>query len=146
MAFAVLDSPCHELWEWVEHQDDAELHAAVCALPRGHAPVPDRPGAVLRFWRGGFVSDGGNRMRCGGKGRLHRIAYHREERAAVPLNGGSQERQMACDSRRHRDLVPLPERGTALDVGEEEGDGAGGKIGHEPLQTLGWTWCCPIVA
>ena len=25
-------------------------------------------------------------------------------------------------------------------VGEEEGNGAGGEIGHDPLQTLGWTW------
>src|SRR5215213_5475067 len=34
----------------------------------------------------------------------------------------------------------------SLDVGEEEGDGAAGQIGHCPLQILGWTWCCPIVA
>ena len=53
---------------------------------------------------------------------------------------------MACDSRGHRHLVLLPERGAALDIGEEEGDGAGGEIGHDPLQTLGGTWCCSIVA
>ena len=44
------------------------------------------------------------------------------------------QRQMALDGSRHRHPVPLPERGTALDVGEEEGDGAGGQIGHDPLQ------------
>jgi hypothetical protein len=36
--------------------------------------------------------------------------------------------------------------GAALDVGEEEGHGAGWEIGHDPLQSLGGTWCCPIVA
>src|SRR5215212_7682617 len=34
----------------------------------------------------------------------------------------------------------------SLDVREEEGDGTAGEIGHARLQTLGWTWCCPIVA
>ena len=42
--------------------------------------------------------------------------------------------------------TPLPARGTALDFSKEEGDGAGGEIGHDPLQTLGWTRCCSIVA
>ena len=43
-------------------------------------------------------------------------------------------------------LLPAPERGAPLDVGEEEGHGAAGEIGHGPLQMFGWTWCCPIVA
>jgi hypothetical protein len=33
----------------------------------------------------------------------------------------------------HRRPVALPERGAALDVGEEEGDGAAGKIGHAAI-------------
>jgi hypothetical protein len=36
--------------------------------------------------------------------------------------------------------------GAALDVGEEKGDGARGKIGHDPLHGLSWTWFCPIGA
>jgi len=36
--------------------------------------------------------------------------------------------------------------GAGLDVSEEESDGAAGEIGHDPLQTLGWTWFYPIVA
>jgi hypothetical protein len=46
----------------------------------------------------------------------------------------------------HRRAVPLPERRAPFDIGEQEGDGAAGKIGHDPLQMLGWTWCCSIVA
>ena len=46
---------------------------------------------------------------------------------------------VAGDGGRHRRAVPLPERGAALDVGEEEGDGAGGRSGMDPLQMLGWT-------
>jgi hypothetical protein len=42
--------------------------------------------------------------------------------------------------------VSLPERGAALDVGEEKGDGAGGEIGHDPLQTLGEMLFGTIVA
>jgi hypothetical protein len=42
--------------------------------------------------------------------------------------------------------IPLPERGTALDVSKEEGDGTGREIGHDPLQSLGGTRCCSIVA
>jgi hypothetical protein len=42
--------------------------------------------------------------------------------------------------------IPLPERGTAFDVGEEEGDSAGGEIGLDPFQTLRWTWYCSILA
>jgi hypothetical protein len=32
------------------------------------------------------------------------------------------------------------------DFCDEEGDGTGGEIGHDPLQTLGGMWCLPIVA
>src|SRR3954468_14986593 len=46
----------------------------------------------------------------------------------------------------HRRLILLPKRSTPLDIREEEGDGAAGKIGHDPLQKLGWMWFCSIVA
>ena len=45
-----------------------------------------------------------------------------------------QDGQLPIDRGTHGGPVPLPERGAALDVGEEEGDGAGGEIGHGPLQ------------
>ena len=62
------------------------------------------------------------------------------------LDSRIEQSDVALDGRGHRRPVPLPERGAALDVGEEEGDGTGGEIGHDPLQTLGGTWCVPIVA
>src|SRR5215212_3249752 len=37
---------------------------------------------------------------------------------------------MALDGHGHQRPIALPERGAALDVGEEKGDGAGGKIRH----------------
>ena len=40
---------------------------------------------------------------------------------------------MAVDREAHRHLVPFPERGTALDVGEEKGDGAGWELSHGVL-------------
>ena len=52
----------------------------------------------------------------------------------LSLHGCVEQVEVALDGGRHRYLVSLPERGTALDVGEEEGDGAGGKIGHDPTQ------------
>ena len=75
---------------------------------------------------------GGDGIRCRGEGRLHGIADRLEEHAAVGLDGRAQQGEVALDRGRHRRPVPLPQRGAALDVGEEEGDGAGGKIGHGP--------------
>jgi hypothetical protein len=45
-----------------------------------------------------------------------------------PLRGGS------CDF--HHSLIMLPEHGTSLDVGEEEGDGAKGETGHDPSHCM----------
>ncbi len=61
-------------------------------------------------------------------------------------DGRPQERQWRATAVAIADLVPLPQRGAALDVGEEEGDGAGGEIGHDPLQRCGLSWSWPIVA
>ncbi len=47
---------------------------------------------------------------------------------------------MAGDSGGHRHLVPLPERSAAFDIGEEEGDGAGGEIGHVRSKDPGPSW------
>jgi hypothetical protein len=43
-------------------------------------------------------------------------------------------------------VVLLPERGAALDVGEEKGNRARGEIGRDPLQTLGEMLFGTIVA
>jgi hypothetical protein len=48
----------------------------------------------------------------------------------------------ALDGNRYSVAVPLPRGGAALDVGEEEGDGAGGRIGRGSFQRLGWTRFC----
>src|SRR5829696_3805888 len=53
---------------------------------------------------------------------------------------------MAGNRRRHRHPVSLPERGAPLDVGKEEGDGTGGKLGHGPLPGCGLSCSWPIVA
>jgi hypothetical protein len=45
-----------------------------------------------------------------------------EEGSVMGLDGSAQECQVTIDSDRHRAAVRLPERGAALDVGEEEGD------------------------
>jgi hypothetical protein len=46
------------------------------------------------------------------------------------VDDGIEQGEVPLNRHRHRLPIPLPERGTALDVGEEEGDGAGGEIGH----------------
>ena len=45
-------------------------------------------------------------------------------------NEAVQDGQLPLDRAAHGGPIPLPERGTALDVGEEEGDGAAGQFGH----------------
>jgi hypothetical protein len=77
---------------------------------------------------------------CGwgrGESRLASVPHGLEQHAAMGLDRGTQELEVAIDRFCHRLLVPLPERGAPLDVGEEEGDSATGEFGHGPLQTLG---------
>src|SRR4051812_9335564 len=50
---------------------------------------------------------------------------------------------MAGDRGGHRHAVPFPERGAALDVGEEEGDGARWQIGHGSFPNVGRLSVCP---
>jgi hypothetical protein len=40
---------------------------------------------------------------------------------------------MPLDRDVHGITIPLPAFGTAFDIGEEEGNGARGKIGHDPV-------------
>src|SRR5918998_6688314 len=78
--------------------------------------------------------------------RLNRITDGLEIDAAVGFEDRIEQANVTPDSSGHRLAVPLPERGAAFDVGDEQGDGTAGEIGHDPLQTLGGTWCWPIVA
>jgi hypothetical protein len=55
---------------------------------------------------------------------LHRVADDLEHRAAVRVAGRAQEGEVPLDRRPHRAAVPLPPLRGALDVGEQEGDGA----------------------
>ena len=48
----------------------------------------------------------------------------------MSLDGGVEHGNMTLNSFRHDLTVPLPQGGAARDVSEEEGDGAGGEIGH----------------
>ncbi len=91
-------------------------------------------GPALRCQRPLCIEGRGYGIRSGGEGGLDGIADGFEEHAVVCLDCCPQERVVALDRRRHRRLVLLPERGAALDVGEEEGDGAGGEIGHGASQ------------
>jgi len=61
-------------------------------------------------------------------------------------DGVHEKRVMSRHGGARRDRVTFPERGAALEVRNEEGNGAAGEIGHDLFQTLGWMWCLPIVA
>ncbi len=67
------------------------------------------------------------------------------------LDRGTQQAEVPLDGRSHRGVVLLLERCTAVDVGEEEGDGAGGEIGHRPSpkvlawRNLGWIVAWSII-
>ena len=49
------------------------------------------------------------------------------------IDSDPQKLEVALDHLRHRVTVPLPQCGTPLDVGEEEGDDTGGEIRHGPF-------------
>jgi hypothetical protein len=46
------------------------------------------------------------------------------------VDDGIEQGEVPLNRHRHRATIPLPECRAGLDVGEEEGDGAGGQIGH----------------
>src|SRR5215212_10276208 len=81
-----------------------------------------------------------------GEGDLDTVTDGLVEDSAMALDRATQDVEMVFDSLCHRLPVSLPALGRALDVGEEKGDGPRWELGHDPLQSLGCTWCCPIVA
>ena len=82
------------------------------------------------------VERGGDGGRGGGKRGLHCVADRLEVDAAMGRDGRIQKREMALNGRRHCRPVPLPELGAALDVGEEEGDGAARQVSHWPFPSV----------
>jgi hypothetical protein len=56
--------------------------------------------------------------------------------ATTRLDGRIKQREVALDGSCHRGTIVLPERGAALDVGEEEGHGAAGEIGQDVRSAL----------
>src|SRR5688572_14572266 len=76
---------------------------------------------------------GRNRSRGSRKGGLNRVANGLEVDAAMRLDGRIEQGKMALDRGSHRLAVPLPERGAALDVGEEKGDGPAWQLGHAAI-------------
>ena len=105
-------------------------------LPRmqGHAhPERAELTPVLGKQRPLGIKGRGNGGGRRGEGGLDGIPDRLEVDAAMRLDGRIEQGHVALDGRGHRLPVPLPERGAALDVGKEEGDGAGGEIGHGPF-------------
>jgi hypothetical protein len=85
-----------------------------------------REQCLLGFDRGRECS------RCVREGDLRPVADNLEEDAVMSLDRRAQQGEVSRDGLRHRRPVPLPERSTAFDVGEEEGNGATGKVDHRP--------------
>ena len=75
---------------------------------------------------------GGDGVRNRREGCLRGIPNRLEEDAVLSGDGFAKECEVALDGGRHRVPIPLPERGAAFDIREEEGDGAAGKWGHRP--------------
>jgi hypothetical protein len=65
---------------------------------------------------------GGVSLERGREGGPDRIADHLVEDAPVGPDRCAEQKEVAVHSDVHGRLVLLPERGAALDVGEEEGD------------------------
>ena len=82
------------------------------------------------------IEGSGNRIWSGGKSRLHGVADGLEQHAIMSLDGRTEKDEVAIDGSRHGRGISLPERGAARDVGEEEGDGAAGKIRHGSSRTI----------
>jgi hypothetical protein len=103
-----------------------------------HAQRPDLT-PIFAKQRPLGIEGGSDGIRSGAKRRLHRIADSFEVDAAMRLDGRIKQSDMSGHRSRHHRGVTLPERGAPLDIREEKSDGAGGEIGHDPLQMLGWT-------
>ena len=117
------------------------LVVVACGIGRGLADVQGHAHPNRSGQRPGFSGDrllcrngGGKRVGSGGKGGLHGVA---DDLEAMPVMGGDrrvEQLEMAVYREAHRRLVLLPERRASFDVREEEGDGAGRKIGHGASQ------------
>jgi hypothetical protein len=79
---------------------------------------------------------GGHRLGRSGESCLEAIADSLEVNAPEPIDRRVEQGQVARDPCRHRNPIPLPERGTPFDVGEQEGDGAAGQIAHLAILVL----------
>ena len=96
---------------------------------------PQRPDITPIFGkqRALGIEGGGDGIRCGGKDGLHRVANGLDVDAVMGLNGRVEQSDVTRHRGRHRLAIPFPERGTAFDIGEQEGDGPRGEIGHDPI-------------
>src|SRR5829696_2779830 len=119
------------------------LMVVACGVGRGLAGVqrhahPDRSGQRPEFIGDGLLRlhGGGKRVMCGGEGGLHGVADDLVAMPTVVGNRRVEQLEMAVYCETHRRLVLLPERSAALDIGEEEGDGATREIGHNPSQCM----------
>lgn len=74
----------------------------------------------------------GDSLWSGREGGLDSVANGLEVDTPMRRNSLIQQRKLPLDGSPHRRPVPLPETGTAFDVGNEKGDGAGWQLGHWP--------------
>ena len=77
---------------------------------------------------------------------LRAVADGFVEHAAVLRDGFAEQCQMTLDGGVHGDAVALPQPRRALDVGEEEGDGAAGKVSHRRARCVVGVRVLAIVA
>ena len=80
----------------------------------------------------------------GSKGGAEGIADRLEDHAIVACNRLSQDRVVTRESGLHRVPVLFPAGGRALDVGKQEGEGAGGQVSHScgTPGVVAWAWSC----
>jgi len=69
--------------------------------------------------------DGDDAVEGRGKDSIQAIAGRLDDLAVVGLDGGAQDNVMPGQGGLHLFRMPVPKLGAALDIGEEEGDGAG---------------------
>src|SRR5262249_5887625 len=91
-------------------------------------------GGYSRGLEGAEVELGGDGgvegIRGSGKGGAEGVADRLEDLAVVRLNRGVEAGVVSGEGEAHGVGVLLPELGAPLDVGEQEGDRAGGQVSH----------------